>query len=150
MGVPNTSTATSHAIAIRAGGVTIGMIQSWAPSQSRTITAVYELDPEHTGEIIENVPGNVAGTTIQVSRFDLFNLRMEKAWGNNFDMDEMLSSQDNPLMITERWSQYDGTVQAWVYDGCWFSSLGRNYAVQGDRIINVSATLNYVKKRKFV
>ena len=78
MGIPNTSTATSHAIAIRAGGVTVGMIQSWAPSQSRTVTPVYELNPATTGEIIENVPGNVAGTTIQVSRYDLFSTRMEE------------------------------------------------------------------------
>jgi len=150
MTAPNTNVATSHAIAIRANKVTIGMIQSWAPSQSRTVTAVYELDPTRTGEIVENVPGNVAGTTIQVSRFDLFSTRMEQAWGTSFMYDEMLSSQLNPLEITERWSQYNGVVNTWVYSGCWFSSLGRNYAVQGDRIINVSATLNYVKKRKFV
>lgn len=149
MGIPNTSTATSHAVAIRAGGVTVGMIQTWAPSQSRTVTAVYELNPANTGEIIENVPGNVAGTTIQVSRYDLFKRRMEEAWGSGFDLNEMLSNQNNPLTIQERWSQYDGTVSVYVYDGCWFSSLGRNYSVQGDRIINVSATLNYVKKRKF-
>jgi len=150
MTAPNTNVATSHAIAIRANGVTIGMIQSWAPSQSRTVTAVYELDPTHTGEIVENVPGNVAGTTIQVSRFDLFSTRMEQAWGPGFMQDEMLSSQLNSLEITERWSQYNGVVNTWEYKGCWFSSLGRNYAVQGDRIINVSATLNYVKKYKMV
>lgn len=149
MGIPNTTTATSHAIAIRANGVTIGMIQTWAPSQTRGITAVYELNPATTGEIIENVPGNVGGTTIQVSRYDLFNKRMEEAWGTAFDIQDMLSNQNDPLTIQERWSQPNGTVNVYVYTGCWFSSLGRNFAVQGDRIINVSATLNYVKKRKF-
>ena len=150
MGIPKTNVATSHAIAIRAGGFTIGMIQSWAPSQSRTITPVYEMNPEHTGEIIENVPGNVAGTTIQVSRYDLFRQRMEEAWGVNFDMGEMLSNQVEPLEIHEKWVQSNGVVSTWGYAGCWFSSLGRNYAVQGDRIINVSATLNYVKKWKLL
>lgn len=149
MGIPNTSTATSHAIAIRANGVTIGMIQTWAPSQTRTITPVYELNPATTGEIIENVPGNVGGTTIQVSRYDLFSKRMEEAWGAAFDIQDMLSNQNEPLTVQERWSQANGTVNVYVYTGCWFSSLGRNFAVQGDRIINVSATLNYVKKRKF-
>ena len=150
MGVPNTAVATSHAIAIRVGGLVVGMIQSWAPSQSRTITPVYQLKPEFSGEIYENVPGNVAGTTIQVSRYDLFSTRMEQAWGVGFDIGEMLSNQNNPLEIQERWTQYSGVVQQYIYSGCWFSSLGRNYAVQGDRIINVSATINYVKKRKFV
>jgi len=150
MGIPNTNVATSHAIAIRAGGVTIGMIQSWAPSQSRTITPVYEMEPTHTGEIIENVPGNVAGTTIQVSRYDLFNTRMEEAWGVNFNLNEMLSNQVEPLEIQEKWARSNGVISTWVYEGCWFSSIGRNYAVQGDRIINVSATLNYVKKWKFI
>ena len=150
MGVPNTTVATSHAIAIRVDGLVVGMIQSWAPSQSRTITPVYQLKPEFSGEIVENVPGNVAGTTIQVSRYDLFSTRMEQAWGKGFDIGEMLSNQNNPLEIQERWTQYSGVVQQYIYSGCWFSSLGRNYAVQGDRIINVSATINYVKKRKFV
>lgn len=150
MTVPNTTVATSHAISIRANGVTIGMVQTWAPSQSRMITAVYQFEPERTGEIVENVPGNVTGTTIQVSRYDLFRTRMEQAWGTTFQIGDMLSSQVNPLEIQERWSQPDGIATVWAYDGCWFSSLGRNPSVQGDRLIMVSATLNYVKRRQMV
>lgn len=149
MGIPNTTTASSHAISIRANGVIVGLIQSFAPSQSRTITPVYELSPVNTGEMIEQVPGNITGTTIQISRYDLFNKRMEEAWGANFDLREMLTNQNEPLTIQERWTQYSGAVSTYVYSGCWFSSLGRNYAVNGDRIINVSATLSYTKKWKF-
>ncbi len=146
MPIPNTTTATSHAIAISVNGVVIGMVQTWAPSQTRTVTPVYEINPATTGEIIENVPGNIGGTTIQVSRYDLFSSRMEQAWGPAFDIQEMLSNQVDPLTIQEAWARPSGSTSMVIYTGCWFSSIGRNLAVQGDRIINASATLNYVKK----
>lgn len=149
MTVPNTTTRTSHAIAIRVSGVTIGMVQTWNPSQTRTVTSTYELNPATSGEIYENVPGNVAGTTITVSRYDLFSKKMEQAWGVGFDI-TMLSDQTEPLSIQEKWTNPDSTTELWVYSGCWFSSLGRTISATGDRIINASATLVYQKKRRFI
>lgn len=149
MPIPTTTTATSHAVAIRANSVTIGLIQTWAPSQTRTVTPVYEINPATTGEIIENVPGNVGGTTIQVTRYDLFKSRMEQVWGPSFNIN-MLSDQTDPLLIQEKWTEPDGNIRVDQYEGVWFSSLGRNMAVQGDRLINVSATLNYTRKRKLI
>lgn len=147
---PNTQTATSHAIAIRAGNTDIGRIQSWAPSQTRQIQTLYEINAATNGEIYENVPGNLGGTTIQITRYDLYSARMEEAWGPEFDIGEMLCNQVNPLTIREKWVKPSGEYNVYVYSGCWFSSLGRNFAVQGDRIILVSATLQYEKKRKFI
>jgi len=149
MTAPNTTVRTSHAVAIRSGGVTIGQIQTFNPSQTRTVTSTYELNPATSGEIYENVPGNIAGTTINVTRFDLFNKKMEQAWGVGFDI-TMLSDQNNPLSIQEKWTNPDSSTELWVYSGCWFSSLGRTISATGDRIINVSATLTYQKKRKFI
>jgi hypothetical protein len=150
MPIPNTTTATSHAVAIQVQSLTIGMIQNWSPSQTRTITPVYELNPDGTGEILENVPGNVGGTTIQVNRYDLFASRMEQAWGTNFDIKEMLSNQTDPLSIKEKWSPPGASTVIYVYEGCWFSSIGRTLSVQGDRIVNVSAILSYTKKRRLL
>ena len=149
MNVPNTTVRTSHAIAIRTSGVTIGQIQTWNPSQTRTVTPTYELNPATSGEIFENVPGNIAGTTINVSRFDLFNKKMEQAWGVGFNI-TMLTDQTDPLSIQEKWTNPDSSTELLVYSGCWFSSLGRTISATGDRIINVSATLMYQKKRKFI
>lgn len=149
---PHTLTATSHAIAIRADGTdkAIGRIQSWAPSQTRAVQALYEINAATNGEVAENVPGNMGGLTIQVARYDLYAQRMEEAWGPEFNIGEMLCNQTNPLTIREKWVKPTGEYNVYVYTGCWFSSLGRNFSVQGDRIILVSATLQYEKKRRFV
>jgi hypothetical protein len=151
MPVPQTSIRTSHAVSIRAGGVTVGQIQTWAPNQSRTVTAAYQLastlDGVDSGEVTENIPGNVTGLTIQVSRYDLFASKMEQVWGTSTAF-YMLSSQYEPLEILEKWSNPDNTSEQWNYSGCWFSQLGRNLQAQGDRIVMVNATLSYVKARK--
>ena len=149
MPIPNTTVRTSHAIAIRCEGLTIGCIVTWNPAQTRTVTPTYELNPVTSGEIYENVPGNIAGTTITVNRYDLFNKKMEQAWGIGFDI-TMLSDQTQPLSIQEKWTNPDGSTELWVYSGCWFTSLGRTISATGDRIINVSANLMYQKKRKFI
>ncbi len=42
MALPITKVRTSHALSIQAGGQTIGLINSWNPTQSRTLTPIYE------------------------------------------------------------------------------------------------------------
>jgi hypothetical protein len=147
---PKTSTATSHAIAIKSGSATVGRIQSWSPNQSRAVTAIYEINAATMGDVAENVPGVASGLTIQVMRYDLFSTRMEEAWGEDFQIREMLCNQANPLNLQEKWVYPDGTFSVYMYSGCWFSNMGRTMSVQGDRIINVSATIQYERKRKFI
>jgi len=147
--VPTTTKGvrTSHAISIYpgTGGPAIGQIQTWAPSQTRTITPVWELKSETSGDVIDNIPGNVSGLTIQVSRYDLFTEKMEEVWGSASAL-WMLGRQLNPLNITEKWRSpgSGGLTESYLYTGCWFSQIGRNMQAQGDRIIMVNATLNYV------
>lgn len=145
MPVPVTTTRTDHAISIRVDGVTIGQIQDWTPQQSRTVTPTYELNSATSGEVFENVPGNIGGLTIGVNRYDLFTLKMEEVWGANFNI-QMLTDQTNPLIITEKWLVPNGSPEIWTYTGCWFTSLGRNHSAQGDRITKVNASLMYVRK----
>jgi len=148
MQVPYTGIRTSHAISIRVGSTTIGQIQTWAPTQSRTITPAYELRSETSGEVTENIPGNVTGLTIQVSRYDLFTAKMEQVWGTSKAL-WMLSNQNIPLTVEEKWRNPNMIVEKFVYEGCWFSQLGRNMQAQGDRIVLVNATLAYVKCRPY-
>jgi hypothetical protein len=143
MPTPNTTTATSHGISIRVDATDIGMIQTWAPAQSRPAVAVYELRSEVSGEVYEQVPGNLGGLTISVTRYDLFKSRMETIWG--FSMD-MLTDQTNPIEIIEKLRHNDGVIEMWTYEKCWFTSLGRNLGAQGDRLINVNGALVYTRK----
>ena len=71
---------------------------------------------------------------------------MEQVWGTSKAL-WMLSSQLNPLEIEEKWRNPDSTVEKFLYEGCWFSQLGRNMQAQGDRIVLVNATLAYVRMR---
>lgn len=145
MPIPNTATRTSHACSIRVDGVTIGMIQSWNPAMGRTVTPIYEINSATSGEVIENVPGNITGLTMTVDRVDLFNKKMEEVWGANFNI-QMLTDQTNPITIQEKWLNPNGSPEIWMYTGCWFTSLGRNQSSSDDRIIRVNAQMMYVKK----
>ena len=140
---PNTMIRTSHAITIRANGITVGVIQSWNPSKNRGITPVYEINQETSVEPIENVPGNVGGLTIAVSRYDLYTKRMEAAFGTP-DV-EMLGDHNNPFQVRESWKFPDGGIEGRVYTGVWFSTIGRTYSSTDNRLVLVSATLNFVR-----
>jgi hypothetical protein len=134
---------------IRVNGVTIGQIQDWSPTQSRTVTPVYELRSDTSGTVIENAPGNISGLTLGVTRYDLYISKMEEAWGPGFKI-EMLTDQINPLTIQEKWlsNPATGATEVWKYEGCWFTSLGRTHSANGDRITKVNASFMYVKKSR--
>ncbi|RLI87333.1 MAG: hypothetical protein DRP01_02170 [Archaeoglobales archaeon] len=44
----------------------------------------------------------------------------------------------------------DISVEKLWYSGCWFVSLGRNVQAQGDRMVQVNATLAYTKVRQLL
>lgn len=147
MTVPTTQVRTSHAVAIRSGGIVVGMIQSWNPNQSLTVTPVYQLNSdstEGTGNVFENVPGNIGGLTVSVNRVDLFTNRMEQAWGTSYDI-QMLTDQKASLEITEKWKSPTNEVTEYLYTGFYFTSLGRTISATDNRIVNVSASASYAK-----
>lgn len=146
MPVPNTSVRTSHAITLRAKGVTVGMVQSWNPGQNRTVTPLYELNAATSGTVIENAPGNVGGLTLSVSRYDLYNKRMESVFGTPDSC--MLSDHNNPFQVVELWTLPDGSREVYIYDGCWFTNLGRTYSATDARLVLVNATIQYARKLK--
>jgi len=150
---PSTLVRTSHSLTIKVpdSGVVVGLINGWNPAITRTITPIYQIAAFHigvqSGNPVEKVPGNVAGMTIAVQRYDIYKQRMEEAFGT-VDL-TMLSSQLSPFSVEETWLYPDGnTIERIIYGGCWFSNIGRNYRSDGDRIINVNATLEYVKRTK--
>lgn len=142
MSIPNTQVRASHAVTISVGGVVVGLIQSWAPNQARPTTAVYTLESARAGEIFERVPMNITGTTINVNRVDLYGKRMEQAWGPGFTM-VMLTDKRNPLAIKETWQNPDGSFHVGSYEGCWFTSMGRNLPADGDKVVRVNASIDY-------
>ena len=148
-GVPpttNTSTSTSHSLTIVVNGVAVGNIKSWKPGQSRTITPIFELNVATSGAPIDNIPGNLGSLKIQVERYDLYHRRMEQAF-SSADL-VMLSLQDTFFQVSEQWIFPDNSVTSFLYTGCWFDSLGRQYSSDGDRVVLVNASLTYLSKVK--
>ena len=147
MPIPSTTTRTSHALAIVANGVTVGLIQSWNPQQNRTVTPVYQINAdsnEGAGNIYEKVPGNIGGLTINVTKFELYEERFEQAWGVLYNIYK-LTDQYEPFDVKEIWRSPNGSLFAQQYVGCWFSSLGRSQSATDSRIIVINSTLEYTK-----
>jgi hypothetical protein len=143
---PNTLVRTSHAVTIRANGITIGLLQTFSPGMNRQITPIYEINADTSGEPIENVPGNLGGLSISVSRYDLYTKRMEEVFGT--PNSAMLSDHNNPFQILELYRWPDNTKESYIYTGCWFSNLGRNMSATDGRVIMVNAQIAYVRKQR--
>jgi len=145
--VPGTQVRTSHALTIKVSGVTVGLINGWNPTQARTVTPVYEVGEDDSGNPVESVPGNVTGLTIAVGRFDTYKKRMEEAFGTP-DL-VMLTRQNQPFDVMEIWASRNFQVdERFIYQKCWFSNLGRTLRSDDNRVVNVNATLVYTKKLK--
>lgn len=149
--VPDTSIVTSHSLTIYAGSTNspIGLISSWAPQMTRDVAPVYEINAQTSGLPYENVPGNVKGLTISVTRYDIWVKKMEEAFGTT-DL-TMLSDQTTPFKVIEKWENKAGNSGEsfqYVYEGCWFTSIGRGLRSDDARIVQVNAALVYLRKIK--
>lgn len=144
---PNTRTESSHGISIIARGEVVGMIQEWTPEpQTRAITHIYELNALTSGHPVATVPGNLAGFTITVTRYDLWTKRMEEVFGgDDTDLLDGLGNQVDPFLVKEMKNLPDGTTRTRVYTGCWFASLGRNYRSTDTKLVMANGRLAFVQ-----
>jgi hypothetical protein len=145
MPIPNTKTRTSHGLSIVARGVTIGLIQTWGVRLSRAVTHLFELNPTTSGNPVDLVPGNVGDLTLTVRRVDLHAKKMEEAFGG-VKLD-MLSDQNNPFELYETWKTPNGSVEKYVYTGCWFTAIGRTFDVTGNRVVIAEGTIAYLERK---
>jgi len=111
---------------------------------SRGITPIYEINVATSGEPLENVPGNVGGLTIGVTRYDLYTKRMERAFGTPDSA--MLGDHNNPFQVVELWRFPDNTQEGFTYIGCWFNQLGRSFSATDARVVMVNASITYARK----
>ena len=133
--------------------------------------AIYEVGADDSGNPKEYMPGNITGLTINVNRYDIYNKRMEEAFGTSDLI--MLTRQTQPFDLYETWAipsknQEDGGIslaqnqvgggviginttpftekELYIYQNCWFTSLGRTLRSDDNRVVNVNATVVYTKK----
>lgn len=147
------TTKVYHGVSITAGDdstTVIGRIQSWQPdSYTRDGIHLYELATTSWGRPVEFVPGKATGFTIAVTRAEVWNAEMEKAF-NNDNSQELyndLIDQVKPFKIREFWIRGEEKYTIWTYHGCWFTNKNLEAITSdGDGITRISATLAYVSK----
>lgn len=157
--VPFSSTITSHGLLIQVSpGEAVGAITKFGPRQNRTATPVFEFGPGLTtgggddipadpGEPYEIVPGNIGGTEISITRYDVYTKRFENAFKTNNLM--MLTRQDKSIRLLEFWTSPDGTLDfTYIYYGCWFTNIGREHSADGNRIVMANASVMYTRRRE--
>jgi len=149
-GPPMTQTALSHAITIKSQrGLRIGRIQAWSPNMSRTVDTVFEVQAANTGEPLERVPQIQGTNSISIDRYELYTAHMGEAFNvtiqNGSDMFSLVQ-QINPIYVREVWRDPFGGMIAYVYVGCWFSSLGHTISATDDRIVKARATLEFTRR----
>lgn len=156
MGNPlkDTVSRLSHSITIRANGVTIGAISELKENHQQGLKALYGLGTfeqpgrygSRSGEPYEIVPNNVEPVTLQLQRYDLVATKLEQAFNVAFDL-TVLSNQTSGIEVVQIERRTDGTTEGFVWRGCWFDSIGRTISAEGERVIQVDATLKAVTKQ---
>jgi len=150
---------TTTNISVWCNGSRVGVIKSFAVSESRSNTKLQELGTEG---VVQIVPGNTKGGNIQIERFALYNSNIfnalgltrsgqftpigdnwegfqtgdatyhrpiNKTFSNPF---KTLKDQRVPIEIETR-TQMDGTQNAWyieTYVDCWISNFSRSIAAE--------------------
>lgn len=162
---PMTQTATSHAITIRTDrGIKIARIQQWAPTMSRTIDQIFEVQVNNNGEPIEQVPQIQNGNRISVERYEMYTNQLGEAFGvptisaasgqdplqtvgsvNGNDLVSLVR-QIKPFNVREIWRDPFGGIRAYVYVGVWFTDWGKTISATDDRIIKARATLQFTRR----
>ena len=137
---------TSTNISIYSNGMKVGFVQSFSPSEQRTITPVQELGTEG---VVQMVAGNTNGGTISVSRFAVYNSNLFDALGitntgstvvnNPF---KTLKDQRVPLEIRVQTHKSDGSYDTEVYIDCWLTNYSKTIA-SSTVTINESCTISY-------
>lgn len=156
-GIVGTKTTSNLGLIISAGGSanpkTIGAISGFEPNQTRTVTAVYEFGNVTAtdtpfGMPYEQVPGNVSGLELTITRTDLYTAKFEKAWSSEDLI--VLANQLTELTLKEVITAPDSSnTEANQYLGFWFASLGRRHSAStADRIVTVNARGMYRHKMR--
>lgn len=156
MGNPlkDTVSRLSHSITIRANGVTIGAIRDLKEDSRQGLKALYGLGTfdqpgrysARSGDPYEIVPNNIEPISLTVDRYDLVTTKLEQAFNTTFDL-TILSNQTSGIDIVQIERRTDGTTEGFVWRGCWFESVGRTLSAEGERVIQVNATIKATTKQ---
>lgn len=99
--VPNTNVRMSHALTLRVGSRVCGAVHAYAPSSSRRLEDVFEVEVNAVGKPREIIPGPLESRELRVSRYDLYLTVMEEIFGSTELIN--LTDQTRPFTLREAW-----------------------------------------------
>lgn len=147
----NSLLQTSTNIDILSNGNVIGMIQSFTVTENRDIQKLQEVGTEG---VVQAVPGNTKGGSLNVSRMALYGSNLWDAVGltglknadNSLQIFQTLKNQRVPFEIQVKTPSNDttSTVSYYIetYIDCWLSSYSKTFAV-GTITVTEQATIMY-------
>jgi len=144
MTIPNTQSRVFYSYQIKVGNKVIGTIQSFGPSESRTLERVREINSDQGTRVLEIVPG-VVDFQVSADKILLYKENMLEAFGYNVSsIEDIVDDFD----IEEICHHPDGRKEITVYKKCHFNSYNRTISVR-DTLITESATIwvSWVEKR---
>lgn len=158
---------TTTNLSVYSNNQRVGFIQSFTPSEQREITPVQELGTEG---VVQMVPGNTRGGTIQITRFALYNSdiwnalgltptgqftkRDQQITGDAFKRQDSgtygnpfrtLKDQRVPLELRAHTILPNISAEAMLvetYYDCWISSYSKSIAAQ-NIIVSENVTVEY-------
>jgi len=138
---------TTHMLLLKVNGRVIGRIQSWQPTQSRSVERIFELNPLTTGRAVDLVPGVVTEDNISAERVELFRLPVEEIFGDFGRGFVHLSEQRFPFSVEEHWFLPNGEVVTKKYVGCFLESANPGaYTASGDKVVKKSMTIQVLDR----
>lgn len=147
---PDTKVYTAFGVEV--DGVRIGRITDWTnPPRTREFALQKELNPDTFGLPVDGVPGGVAdGFDIQFNRTEVWAQEIEKAFGAQ-DIYTFLTEQNLPITVEHFIRRGRREYSRTQYLGCYWGNISEDaFSAEGNGIITVSATLNFVSKRVIV
>jgi hypothetical protein len=136
--IPNTQTLSAFSYDVMANGNSIGNLQSFAPSSTRTLTRVRQIASSFAGETIEIVP-SITDHQITISVLELYRQQTLEALGyTNFaSIEDLRDSID----IKERINRPDGSIVVIDYQECWVNTFNKSGIVANGNVVTDNLTL---------
>ena len=140
-------------ISIISNNMRIGFVQSFSPSENRTVTPIHELGTEG---VVQMAAANTTGGTISLSRIAVYNANLYNALGltrtgkfvapdqrqSSGKKDSEYQTYSNPfktlkdqrvpleLRVEQRKPSVDNSIYTETYVDCWLTQYGKTIAAQ--------------------
>lgn len=137
--IPNTQTLSTFSYDVLANGQSIGNLQSFAPSSTRTLVRVRQIASAFAGESIEIVPG-ITDHQITIAVLELYRQKTIEALGYPAGSFASIEDLKDSIDIKERIQKPDGTTTEIDYQECWLNTFNKSGVMSNGSVVTDNVT----------